>query len=148
MIDPGTFKSELVRDNRLAGWFKDLISAPVEKAADNRHQLEPLLESEGHLGPRPPSIGLGPEAVEQRSSCAQERSCHEAGDHLPLPAESDAVPCGACLSVVAGEVGEAPEEQAHAHAPRGHGAGYRPRRPMAHLHRADLEEGDHPIDEA
>jgi NAD(P)-dependent dehydrogenase (short-subunit alcohol dehydrogenase family) len=35
MIDPGPFKSELVRDRRLAGWFKNLISAPVEKAADN-----------------------------------------------------------------------------------------------------------------
>lgn len=35
MIDPGPFKSELVRDRRLMGWFKNLISAPVEKAADN-----------------------------------------------------------------------------------------------------------------
>ncbi|MFC1791305.1 SDR family NAD(P)-dependent oxidoreductase [Gemmatimonadota bacterium] len=35
MIDPGPFKSELVRDNRVAGWVKNLFSAPVEKAAEN-----------------------------------------------------------------------------------------------------------------
>jgi NAD(P)-dependent dehydrogenase (short-subunit alcohol dehydrogenase family) len=35
MIDPGPFKSELVRDKRLISWFKNLISAPVEKAAEN-----------------------------------------------------------------------------------------------------------------
>jgi NAD(P)-dependent dehydrogenase (short-subunit alcohol dehydrogenase family) len=35
MIDPGPFKSDLVRERRLAGWVKNLISAPVEKAADN-----------------------------------------------------------------------------------------------------------------
>ena len=35
MIDPGPFKSELVRDHPLMGWFKNLVSAPVEKAADN-----------------------------------------------------------------------------------------------------------------
>jgi NAD(P)-dependent dehydrogenase (short-subunit alcohol dehydrogenase family) len=35
MIDPGPFKSELVRDKRLMGWFKNLISASVEKAAEN-----------------------------------------------------------------------------------------------------------------
>jgi NAD(P)-dependent dehydrogenase (short-subunit alcohol dehydrogenase family) len=35
MIDPGPFKSELVRDRRLMGWFKNLISDSVEKAADN-----------------------------------------------------------------------------------------------------------------
>jgi NAD(P)-dependent dehydrogenase (short-subunit alcohol dehydrogenase family) len=35
MIDPGPFKSELVRDKRLMGWFKNIISAPVEKAAEN-----------------------------------------------------------------------------------------------------------------
>jgi len=35
MIDPGPFKSELVRDKRLIGWFKNLISAPVEEAAEN-----------------------------------------------------------------------------------------------------------------
>lgn len=35
MIDPGPFKSDLVRDMPLAGWFKNLVSFPVEKAADN-----------------------------------------------------------------------------------------------------------------
>jgi NAD(P)-dependent dehydrogenase (short-subunit alcohol dehydrogenase family) len=35
MIDPGPFKSELVRDKRVAGWVKNLFSAPVERAADN-----------------------------------------------------------------------------------------------------------------
>jgi NAD(P)-dependent dehydrogenase (short-subunit alcohol dehydrogenase family) len=35
MADPGPFKSNLVRDMPLIGWFKNLISAPVEKAADN-----------------------------------------------------------------------------------------------------------------
>jgi NAD(P)-dependent dehydrogenase (short-subunit alcohol dehydrogenase family) len=35
MIDPGPFKSELVRDKRLMGWFKNLVSAPVETAAEN-----------------------------------------------------------------------------------------------------------------
>lgn len=35
MIDPGPFKSELVRDVRAAAWFKNLFSGSVEKAADN-----------------------------------------------------------------------------------------------------------------
>lgn len=35
MAEPGTFKSELVREMPLAGWFKNLFSAPVEKAAEN-----------------------------------------------------------------------------------------------------------------
>lgn len=35
MIDPGTFKSELVRDVRVAAWFKNLFSGSVAKAADN-----------------------------------------------------------------------------------------------------------------
>ena len=35
MIDPGPFKSKLVRDVPLAGWVKNLFSAPVEKAAEN-----------------------------------------------------------------------------------------------------------------
>jgi len=35
MIDPGPFKSDLVRDMPLAGRVKNLFSAPVEKAAEN-----------------------------------------------------------------------------------------------------------------
>ena len=37
MIDPAarSFKSELVRDVPLVGWFKNLFSAPVEEAAEN-----------------------------------------------------------------------------------------------------------------
>ncbi|KPL09027.1 MAG: hypothetical protein AMS26_23395 [Bacteroides sp. SM23_62] len=35
MIDPGPFKSDLVRDVPLAGWIKNLFSSPVEKTADN-----------------------------------------------------------------------------------------------------------------
>ena len=35
MIDPGPFKSGLVRDVPLAGWIKNLFSAPVDKAAEN-----------------------------------------------------------------------------------------------------------------
>jgi len=35
MIDPGPFKSELVRDVRLMAWVKNLFSAPVDKAAEN-----------------------------------------------------------------------------------------------------------------
>jgi len=35
MIDPGPFKSELVRDVPLMGWVKNLFSAPVDKAAEN-----------------------------------------------------------------------------------------------------------------
>lgn len=35
MVDPGTFKSGLVRDVKLAAWFKNLMSGPVEKAAAN-----------------------------------------------------------------------------------------------------------------
>jgi NAD(P)-dependent dehydrogenase (short-subunit alcohol dehydrogenase family) len=35
MIDPGPFKSELVRDMPLMGWFKNLISSSVDKAAEN-----------------------------------------------------------------------------------------------------------------
>ncbi len=35
MIDPGPFKSDLVRDMPVAGFFKNLFSAPVEKAAGN-----------------------------------------------------------------------------------------------------------------
>ena len=37
MIDPGEkpFRSELVRDVPLVGWFKNLFSAPVEEAAEN-----------------------------------------------------------------------------------------------------------------
>jgi NAD(P)-dependent dehydrogenase (short-subunit alcohol dehydrogenase family) len=35
MIDPGPFKSDLVRDMPLVGFFKNLFSAPVEKAAEN-----------------------------------------------------------------------------------------------------------------
>jgi NAD(P)-dependent dehydrogenase (short-subunit alcohol dehydrogenase family) len=35
MIDPGPFKSELVREKRLMGWFKNLLSSSVEKAAEN-----------------------------------------------------------------------------------------------------------------
>ena len=35
MIDPGPFKSGLVRDMPLAGWIKNLFSAPVDKAAGN-----------------------------------------------------------------------------------------------------------------
>jgi len=35
MIDPGPFKSGLVRDVPLMGWFKNMFSASVDKAADN-----------------------------------------------------------------------------------------------------------------
>jgi len=35
MIDPGPFKSDLVRDMPVAGFFKNIFSASVEKAADN-----------------------------------------------------------------------------------------------------------------
>jgi NAD(P)-dependent dehydrogenase (short-subunit alcohol dehydrogenase family) len=35
MIDPGPFKSDLVRDVPMMGWLKNLFSAPVQKAADN-----------------------------------------------------------------------------------------------------------------
>lgn len=35
MIDPGPFKSSLVRDVPLMGWFKNLFSPSVDKAADN-----------------------------------------------------------------------------------------------------------------
>lgn len=35
MIDPGPFKSDLVRDMPVAGFFKNLFSASVEKAVDN-----------------------------------------------------------------------------------------------------------------
>ncbi|MFC2167623.1 SDR family NAD(P)-dependent oxidoreductase [Acidobacteriota bacterium] len=35
MIDPGPFKSELVRDVHLMGWIKNLFSASVDKAAEN-----------------------------------------------------------------------------------------------------------------
>ena len=35
MIDPGPFKSELVRDVPLMGWFKNLFSSTVNKAAEN-----------------------------------------------------------------------------------------------------------------
>jgi NAD(P)-dependent dehydrogenase (short-subunit alcohol dehydrogenase family) len=35
MIDPGPFKSNLVRDIPLMGWFKNLISSSVDKAAEN-----------------------------------------------------------------------------------------------------------------
>ena len=34
MIDPGPFKSDLVRDVPLMAWMKNLMSAPVEKATD------------------------------------------------------------------------------------------------------------------
>ena len=35
MVDPGPFKSDLVRDVPLMGWFKNLFSATVDKAAEN-----------------------------------------------------------------------------------------------------------------
>ena len=35
MIDPGPFKSDLVRDIPLMAWFKNLFSSSVDKAADN-----------------------------------------------------------------------------------------------------------------
>jgi len=35
MIDPGPFKSDLVRDMPIMGWLKNIFSAPVEKAAEN-----------------------------------------------------------------------------------------------------------------
>ncbi len=35
MIDPGPFKSNLVRDMPIVGFMKNLFSAPVEKAAEN-----------------------------------------------------------------------------------------------------------------
>jgi NAD(P)-dependent dehydrogenase (short-subunit alcohol dehydrogenase family) len=35
MADPGPFKSNLVRDVPLVGWFKNLFSAPVDSAAEN-----------------------------------------------------------------------------------------------------------------
>lgn len=35
MAVPGTFKSDLVRETPLFGWFKNLFSAPVEHAAEN-----------------------------------------------------------------------------------------------------------------
>ena len=35
MIDPGPFKSDLVRDMAVVGFFKNLFSASVEKAAEN-----------------------------------------------------------------------------------------------------------------
>jgi NAD(P)-dependent dehydrogenase (short-subunit alcohol dehydrogenase family) len=35
MIDPGPFKSDLVRDVPIIGFLKNLFSAPVEKAAEN-----------------------------------------------------------------------------------------------------------------
>jgi hypothetical protein len=35
MIDPGPFKSDLVRDIPLIGWFKNLFSSSVDKAAEN-----------------------------------------------------------------------------------------------------------------
>lgn len=34
LIDPGTFRSGLVRDVKLVGWLKNVVSAPAEKAAD------------------------------------------------------------------------------------------------------------------
>ena len=35
MIDPGPFKSELVRDVHLMGWIKNLFSPTVDKATEN-----------------------------------------------------------------------------------------------------------------
>ena len=35
MVDPGPFKSDLVRDVPLVGWFKNLFSSSVDKAAEN-----------------------------------------------------------------------------------------------------------------
>lgn len=35
MVDPGPFKSDLVRDMPIVGFFKNLFSSPVEKAAEN-----------------------------------------------------------------------------------------------------------------
>jgi NAD(P)-dependent dehydrogenase (short-subunit alcohol dehydrogenase family) len=35
LVDPGPFKSRLVREIPLIGWFKNLLSAPVTHAADN-----------------------------------------------------------------------------------------------------------------
>ena len=35
MIDPGPFKSDLVRDVPLMGWIKNLFSSSVDKAAEN-----------------------------------------------------------------------------------------------------------------
>jgi NAD(P)-dependent dehydrogenase (short-subunit alcohol dehydrogenase family) len=35
MIDPGPFKSDLVRDIKLAGWFKNVVSHSVDTAAEN-----------------------------------------------------------------------------------------------------------------
>lgn len=35
MAVPGTFKSDLVRESPLFGWFKNLFSAPVDQAAEN-----------------------------------------------------------------------------------------------------------------
>jgi retinol dehydrogenase-13 len=41
VIDPGTFRSGLVRDVKLMGWLKNLVSAPVERAADTLlHHLD------------------------------------------------------------------------------------------------------------
>jgi len=39
MADPGPFKSGLVRDVPLMGWFKNLFSASVDKAAENIHYV-------------------------------------------------------------------------------------------------------------
>ena len=44
MGEPGTFKSDLVRDVPAVGWLKNLFSAPVEKAAG--HMLN-LITREG-----------------------------------------------------------------------------------------------------
>jgi NAD(P)-dependent dehydrogenase (short-subunit alcohol dehydrogenase family) len=35
MIDPGPFKSDLVRDVQIVGWVKNLFSSTVDKAAEN-----------------------------------------------------------------------------------------------------------------
>jgi len=35
MAVPGTFKSDLVRETPFLGWFKNLFSAPVDRAAEN-----------------------------------------------------------------------------------------------------------------
>ena len=50
MADPGPFKSNLVRDVPLMGWVKNLISAPVDKAAENILYVVTLHEAENING--------------------------------------------------------------------------------------------------
>ena len=50
MADPGPFKSNLVRDVPLMGWVKNLVSAPVDKAAENILYVVTLHEAQNING--------------------------------------------------------------------------------------------------